>query len=168
MIFSAQKERVTSTSSVNSETGEHVYTITGTICVESATCNEAYANEVFDYVNGKNDVPLDGNSEGNGERSLIPYLPSLLGSQPIYHCEVPSMRMSLNIAFPSHNFHPSTVMHQVGFVNGNLTYTVKGNGIGDTPNINNWAGDKYGDRDNWDCYFCVSCDCLYRNCSFVY
>lgn len=53
-----------------------MYTITGTICAESATCNETYGNEVFDYANGN---------------------------------DVPSMRMSLNITFPGHNFHPGTV-----------------------------------------------------------
>ncbi len=112
----------------------HRYVITARICKRSAICNEEWANRVYDHVN-KNDVPFSWDDEGDGEKGL------LLGTQPIYHEEFPSLQRSVNTTREGHVFHPGEVTHEVLFgEDGYLQYVVTGTGSGGIPSLNNAMG----------------------------
>ena len=109
------------------------YVISARICKRSTICNEAWANRVYDHVN-RNDVPYSWDDEGTGDKDL------LLGSQPIYHEEFPSLRRSVNTTREGHIFHPGEVTHEVLLGDdGYLQYVITGTGSGGNPSFQNAA-----------------------------
>jgi RHS repeat-associated protein len=138
------------TSTIDEATGEHTYTIRGTICSTSNPgCNADLADSVFDHVN-KNDVPFSYDDSGAGKKVLIerwadatdplPDFGHKFSNQPIEHFEYPDAWTSVNVALPGHNFYPGTVTHQVYFESGSLYYEVRGTGTGSFPSFNNRMG----------------------------
>ena len=132
--------RVVFTSTVDESTGDHEYNVRGLICSQADEgCDEEYANKVFQDVN-KNDVPFGAESEGSGDRVLIPYVNWPFGRQPITHIEDVAGRASVNVTQRGHNFHPGDVVHKVHFEDGKLYYDVTGRGTGLGAGFNNWVG----------------------------
>ena len=113
---------------------QHRYVITARICKRSPVCDEAWADRVYDHVN-RNDVPFSRDDKGDREKGL------LLGTQPIFHEELPSLRRSVNRTRQGHIFHPGEVAHEVLFgEDDHLQYVITGTGSGGNPRITNAAG----------------------------